>query len=75
MSCREEEVSYGSYFSGYITEGLRGNADTSMDEVCSAKEVFHYARLRVEALGMQHPTILDMYSGDLPLTGEIICAD
>jgi hypothetical protein len=71
MACKEDEVSYGSDFSKYIAEGLRGNADANKDEICSAEEVFNYARPRVEALGMQHPTILDMYSGDLPLTGEI----
>jgi len=71
MSCQEDEVSYGSDFSNYIAEGLRGTADTNSDEVCSAEEVFNYARPRVEQRGMQHPTILDMYSGDLPLTGEI----
>jgi hypothetical protein len=71
MSCREDELSYGSYFSGYIAEGLRGNADANRDDVCSAEEVFTYARPRVENLGMQHPTILDMYIGELALTGEI----
>ncbi|VVB60487.1 Caspase domain protein [uncultured archaeon] len=71
MSCGEEELSYGSYFSGYIADGLRGNADSNKDKVCSAEEVFNYARPRVEQLGMQHPTILDLYAGDLPLTGEI----
>jgi len=71
MSCREEELSYGSYFSGYIAEGLRGNADVNSDDVCSAEEVFTYARPRVENLGMQHPTILDLYAGELPLTGDI----
>lgn len=71
MSCREDELSYGSHFSGYIAEGLRGNADANKDKVCTAEEVFNYARLRVDQLGMQHPTILDMYSADLPLTGEI----
>jgi hypothetical protein len=72
MSCREAEVSYGSDFSEYIAEGLRGNADANSDEVCSAEEVFNYARPRVEQRGLQHPTILDMYAEDLPLTGEIL---
>lgn len=71
MSCREEELSFGSYFSEFIAEGLHGNADISMDEVCSAEEVFIYAKQRVENFEIQHPTILDMYSGDLPLTGNI----
>jgi hypothetical protein len=71
MSCREDELSYGSDFSGYIVDGLRGNADVNRDKICSAEEVFNYAKPLVEQLGMQHPTILDMYIGDLPLTGEI----
>ena len=41
MSCRDDEVSYGSEFSYYIAEGLRGNADANLDEVCSAEEVFN----------------------------------
>jgi len=72
MSCREAEVSYGSDFSAYIAEGLRGNADVNSDKVCSAEEVFNYAKPRVEERGLQHPTIRDMYTGDLPVTGEIL---
>lgn len=66
MSCREDEVSYGSDFTRYIAEGLEGAADVNMDSIVSAEEAFVYAKDRVG--GWQHPTIYDGYAGELPLT-------
>lgn len=71
MSSEEDEVSYGSYFSRYINRGLDGLADKNNDQICSAEEVFYYAKQHVESIGWQHPTMVDWYPGELLLTGSI----
>lgn len=72
MSCDEDEVSFGSFFSGYLTQGFRGAADSSGngDGVNSAEEAFNFAEPRVKYLsgGEQCPTILDLYPGEFPVT-------
>ena len=67
MSCKEDEVSYGSVFSNYIAEGLSGKADCNHDKVITAEELFNYARERMEHW-LHHPTMCDYYPGDLPVT-------
>ena len=62
------QESYGSIFSHYIIEGLQGYADENMDGVCSAEEAFYYAKPLVLKHGVQHPTIVDNYIGELPLS-------
>ncbi|RLF33902.1 MAG: hypothetical protein DRM98_01550 [Thermoplasmata archaeon] len=67
MSSMEDEVSFGSYFSHFLIKGLQGAADENMDKTCTAEEIFYYAKTFVEEIGVQHPTILDLYPGELPL--------
>lgn len=72
MSCEEEEYSYNSYFSDYITSGFNGWADLTgnLDGINSAEEAFNFAYPWVVlfTLGEQHPTIVDQYPGDFPVT-------
>jgi len=67
MSSEEDELSYGSYFSRYIARGLGGEADKNHDAVCTAEETFEYAQPIVIDKGLQHPTIVDTYNGEIPL--------
>jgi len=72
MSSQEDEPSWGSYFSDYLTSGFEGWGDVfgNLDGVVSAEEAFYFAKPWVELLtsGAQHPTILDLYTGELPVT-------
>ena len=72
MSCQEEEYSYGSLFSDLIIEGFNGWADLlgNNDGINSAEEAFDFAYPWVVLFseGKQHPTELDEYSGDFPVT-------
>jgi hypothetical protein len=74
MSCEEDTYSYGSYFSNYLIDGFDGSADQSTfgngDGVNSAEESFYYAQRLVDLYGYanQHPTILDLYPGEFPVT-------
>jgi len=72
MSCQENEVSYGSIFSSFITQGFWGAADLfgNNDGINSAEEAFNFAEPRVRLLsgGDQCPTILDLYSGEFTVT-------
>ncbi len=67
MSSEEDEVSYGSSFSKYIARGLGGEADYNHDFICSAEEIFEYVQPIIVNFGMQHPTIVDTYNGELAL--------
>ena len=68
MSCREDEVTYGSEFSEFLIDGFSGQADIygNMDGINSAEEAFEYAESQIWE--EQHPTILDLYSGEYPVT-------
>jgi len=68
MGCREDEVTYGSEFSEFIIDGFGGQADIfgNEDGINSAEEAFYYAEDRI--WDEQHPTILDLYPGELPVT-------
>jgi len=72
MSCQEEEYSYGSLFSDLIIEGFNGWADLfgNNDGINSAEEAFDFAYPWVVLFseGKQHPTEVDEYSGDFPVT-------
>ena len=74
MASREDEVSYSGGFSPYLIDGLRGFADTNLDDVITAEEVFYYTEPRTSR---QHPTMYDGYDGELPLfqLGSTIQAD
>ncbi len=69
-SVREEDLSYGSIFTHFIVEGLKGYADSDGDGICTAEEAFYYAKPRVmEASGYSmEPQIFDDYEGEMPLT-------
>jgi len=72
MSCQEEEYSYGSLFSDLIIEGFNGWADLfgNNDGINSAEEAFDFAYPWVVLFseGKQHPTVVDSYPGDFPVT-------
>ena len=74
MSCEEDNYSYGSYFSNCLIDGFEGSADQSKfgngDGINSAEESFYYAQRLVDLYGHsnQHPTILDLYPGEFPVT-------
>jgi hypothetical protein len=70
MSSEENTVSYGSYFSFHLIDGFNGNADTlgNNNGINSAEESFYYAQNIVDLWGWQHPTILDNFPGEFPIT-------
>ncbi len=70
MSSQETEVSYGSEFSNFLIDGFAGWADFfgNGDGINSAEEAFDYAEFWVNLMGQQHPTILDLYPGEFPVT-------
>jgi hypothetical protein len=70
MSSREDEVSYGSDFSDLLINGFTGWADFfgNGDGINSAEEAFVFAEFWLNLAGQQHPTILDLYSGEFPVT-------
>ena len=70
MSSEEDTVSYGSYFSFYLINGFDGIADNNgnNDGINSAEESFYYAQNKIDSTGIQHPTILDKYPGEFPVT-------
>ncbi len=68
-SVREDEVSYGSFFSDLIIDGLKGYADSNKDGFVSAEEAFYYARDAIlDNFRDMHPQIFDDYPGELDLT-------
>jgi hypothetical protein len=70
MSCEEDEVSYGADFSNLLIGGFQGSADFwgNGDGINSAEESFEWAEFWLDLIGQQHPTILDWYSGEFPVT-------
>ena len=70
MSCRENEVSYGTDFSNYLISGFQGWADFfgNGDGINSAEESFAFADFWVELGGQQVPTISDNFPGEFPVT-------
>ena len=70
MSCRENEVSYGSFFSDFLIGGFEGLADLygNGDGINSAEEAFAFAKSWLDLFGEQHPTMLDLFPGEYPVT-------
>ena len=68
MGCEEHEVTYGSQFSEFLIDGFSGQADIwgNNDGINSAEEAFGYTLSQIWE--EQHPTIVDLYSGELPVT-------
>jgi hypothetical protein len=75
MSCSENEVSYGSFFSQFLIDGFNGAADLTgnQDGINSAEEAFSYSSgwtqfwLWLEGIS-QTPTMVDGYPGEFPVT-------
>ena len=67
-SVREEDISYGSYFSQFLTEGMKGYADRNSDGICTAEEIFFYAQPIVENYFGLKAQMFDNYPGELSLT-------
>lgn len=72
MSTQEDGLSYGSYFSDYLTSGFSGWADIfgNVDGINSAEEAFAFAQPLTEwaTQGNEVPTISDLYPGEFPVT-------
>jgi hypothetical protein len=70
MSSLENEVSYGSDFSDLFISGLGGWGDFAGngDGINSAEEAFAWAEFWMNLGGNQHPTYVDLYAGEIPLT-------
>ena len=70
MSCREDELSYGSIFSDLLIEGFLGWGDVfgNGDGINSAEESFAFAKFWLDLFGEQHPTMLDRFPGEYPVT-------
>ena len=72
MSCEEDTLSYGSFFTNFLITGFRGAADLSGngDGINSAEEAFNYAEPLVRFIteDEQCPTMLDLYSGEFTVT-------
>lgn len=68
MSCKEDELSYGSVFTNCLIDGFWGEADLygNGDGVNSAEEAFDYAISQMS--GNQHPVIHDDYTQEFPIT-------
>jgi len=74
---QESDEIGGSFFTHYLTSGLRGDADDSKDRRVTLGEVYEYTYHRTVAVtastrsGTQHPT----YSYDLHGQGDIVLTD
>jgi hypothetical protein len=70
MSSQEHEVSYGSDFSDWFISGLAGWADIAGngDGINSAEEAYAWAEFWINLGGQQHPTYVDLFPGEMPLT-------
>ena len=73
---QESDEIQGSFFTHYLTTGLRGAADENQDRRVTLDEVYTYAYARTVAStantrsGVQHPT----YAFDLSGSGDIVLA-
>lgn len=65
-SVGEKDISWGSYFSHFLAEGMKGYADSNRDGICSVEEIFQYATPFALSLGL-NPQIFDQYPGELAL--------
>ncbi len=76
-SSQESDEIGGSFFTHYLTSGLRGDADDSKDQRVTLGEVYEYTYNKTVEVtagtrsGTQHPT----YSFDLKGQGEVILTD
>ena len=70
MSCEEDDICYGSFFSLYLINGLWGEADLmgNNDGIITAEEGYDYSDYWVNLYWTFNPTILDLYTGEFPLT-------
>lgn len=70
MSCEEDTVSYGSYFTNFLIDGFWGMADFTgnSDGINSAEESFAYADWWVNFISDQNPTMKDNFPGEFTVT-------
>ncbi len=67
-SVPETEVSYGSFLTNMLSEGLVGFGDANLDGFCSAEEAYWYAEPIIRSYTGMHPQIFDNHPGELILT-------
>lgn len=76
-SSQESDEIGGSFFTHYLTSGLRGDADDSKDQRVTLGEVYEYTYNKTVEVtagtrsGTQHPT----YSYDLKGQGDVVLTD
>ncbi|MFO7677347.1 MAG: hypothetical protein R6V50_03065 [Thermoplasmatota archaeon] len=76
MSSEEDQLTYGSFFSEFLTLGFAGYGDDwgNNDGINSAQEAFGFAKPWVELFvyvytgQTQTPVMLDLYGEELPIT-------
>ncbi len=71
MSSTEYELSYGSFFTQSLIDGLLGGADFwgNYDGINSAEESFNYSNYWMNKRDERNtPTIYDLYPGEFPIT-------
>ena len=75
LSCRDDEVSYESpsmkngHFTSCLLRCLRGGADSNLDRMITAKELFDAVSAGVVRLssGNQHPVMWGSFDDDMPV--------
>lgn len=67
-SVPETEVSYGSFLTNMLSQGLVGFADANDDGFCSAEEAYEYAEPIIRSYTSMRPQIFDNHPGELILT-------
>ena len=67
-SVPETEVSYGSFLTNMLSQGLVGFGDANEDGFCSAEEAYEYAEPIIRSYTGMRPQIFDNHPGELILT-------
>ena len=67
-SVPEEDTSYGSYFSHYLADGMKGYGDDNDNGLISAEEAFWYAEPIIREGTSMSPQIFDDFPGELSIT-------
>ncbi|MCM1291475.1 MAG: caspase family protein [Prevotella sp.] len=75
LSSRGNEKSYERWgmkngmYTTYLSQGLKGSADTNHDRIITAKELFDYVNKNVSTVsrGKQHPVMWGKFSDNMPI--------
>ena len=64
ISSRDDELSWGLYFTDPLVEGLKGAADANNDNLITVKELFNYVHTQVVEYsnGIQHPVMFGKFN-------------